>query len=153
MERDSNRGIDIEKICEHLYPKLKATIDGKWINHICEGCKNRTVIMDGAAKVYRTCCAASSKKITNVGSLNKFIACSNTPSKKSKFCKYHMNGQRSDIPERLDCGYMRTSLFPGNLGTGSQAVLMRPPFEGFFCDFCALKFNNKPKILFNLYTF
>ena len=47
----------------------------------------------------------------------------------------------------------RTSLFPGNLGTGSQAVLMRPPFEGFFCDFCALKFNNKPKILFNLYTF
>ena len=65
--------------------------------------------MDGAAKVYRTCCAASSKKITNVGSLNKFIACSNTPSKKSKFCKYLMNGQRSDVPERLDCGYMTRS--------------------------------------------
>ena len=119
VERDSNRGIDIEKICENLYPKLKATIDGKWITHICEGCKNRTVIMDGAAKVYRTCCAASSKKITNVGSLNKFIACSNTPSKKSKFCKYHMNGQRSDIPERLDCGYM-TRLKTRELGLDKE---------------------------------
>ena len=34
--------------------------------------------------------------------------------------------------------HFRTSLFPGNLGTGSQAVLMRPPFEGLFCDFVHL---------------
>ena len=34
----------------------------------------------------------------------------------------------------------------GNLGTGSQALRL-------FCDFCALKFNNKPKILLNLNGF
>ena len=109
VERDNHRALDVEHICEILYPSLKEKIDQKWKFHICNGCKNRTVIMDGAAKVYRTCCAASPKKIVNFGSLNKFIACSNSPIKDSKYCKNHLNGQIGEIPERLDYAYMTRS--------------------------------------------
>ena len=52
--RDNFRNLDVEKICEHLYPKLRELIDRKWISHVCDKCTTRIVILDGNAKVIST---------------------------------------------------------------------------------------------------
>ena len=47
--------------------------------------------------------------------------------------------------------YIQTSLLSGNLGLGSHTVLMRDPFKA-FCDFCALKYNDKPIYINGVYS-
>ena len=52
--RNSDRSLDIEAICCFLYPSLKKFVDQKWLNHQCERCQSRIVVMDSNAKLYRT---------------------------------------------------------------------------------------------------
>ena len=108
--RNRDRAIDIEAVCKYLYPDLKRLIDSKWLDHVCKICETRTVIMDGAAKAYRTVCSAKSEKITSVGALNEFTACGNSPLPKNKFCEVHVNDQSGDTPERLDIGMITRSM-------------------------------------------
>lgn len=49
--RDKFRNLDVEKICQHLYPILRDRVDKKWVHHVCEKCTTRIVILDGNAKV------------------------------------------------------------------------------------------------------
>ena len=98
--------IDIESACEFLYPKLKCQIDAKWIKHKCKNCESRIVVMDGAAKVYRTVCSAKGEKLTNFGQFNEFTACSNSPLPGFRFCTAHMDDKAGDTNERLDTGVM-----------------------------------------------
>ena len=79
MIRDKNHGIDMEKICEVLYPKLRTCIDSKWREHQFTRCSSRTIVLDGAQKLFRARCAAKPQKISRVGNLNEFIACSAVP--------------------------------------------------------------------------
>ena len=53
VTRDKSRHLDVESICEVLYPKLRHHVDRKWFNHICHNCSTRLVVMDGDAKAYR----------------------------------------------------------------------------------------------------
>ena len=58
--------------------------------------------MDGAQKIYRTRCAAKAEKITQVGRLNEFLACSAAPLSGKKFCINHINDKCGDSAARLD---------------------------------------------------
>ena len=81
-------------------------VDAKWKNHECGGCKTKIVVMDGAAKLYRTVCSARQEKITNRGELNQFTACSNTPLRFKQFCKNHIDDKSGEVKERIDVGVM-----------------------------------------------
>ena len=107
--RNIDRAIDVEAVCKYLYPDLRKVVDEKWLQHVCKNCKTRTIIMDGAAKAYRTVCSAKSEKITSVGALNEFTACGNSPLPKHKFCEVHINDQSGDTPERIDTGMLTRS--------------------------------------------
>ena len=104
--RSIDKNLDIEETCKVLYPELRKFVDAKWLHHICKNCTTRIVVMDGAAKVYRTTCAAKSEKITNFGSLNEFTACSNSPLPGQDYCRAHMNDKEGDSGSRLDIGMM-----------------------------------------------
>ena len=104
--RDRHRNLDVDAVCEYLYPKLKRFVDDKWNKHECDGCRSKIVVMDGAAKIYRTVCAARGEKITNPGELNQFTACSNSPVNGLQFCKTHADEKSGDVKERLDIGVM-----------------------------------------------
>lgn len=101
-----DKNLDIEETCKVLYPELRRCVDAKYLHHICQKCKTRIVVMDGAAKVYRTVCAAKSEKITNFGSLNEFTACSNSPLPGMQYCRTHTGDKQGDAEERLDTGMM-----------------------------------------------
>ena len=66
--------------------------------------------MDGAAKAYRTVCAAKSEKITNRGSLNEFVCCINSPLPKNDFCANHLREQAGATSERQDMGMMTRNM-------------------------------------------
>ena len=104
--RDLHHNLDVDAVCEYLYPQLKSCVDDKWKEHECDGCRTKIVVMDGAAKLYRTVCAARGDKISNVGELNQFTACSNSPVNGLQFCKIHMDDKSGDVKERLDIGVM-----------------------------------------------
>ena len=77
--RDKSRNIDIEEICAILYPELRRTVDSKWINHNCQYCCTKLVVLDGDAKAYRTVCSFQPKKVIKSGHLNEFIECAHSP--------------------------------------------------------------------------
>ena len=104
--RSSDNNIDIDAVCEFLYPKLKKLVDEKWLKHECMNCNSKVVVLDGAAKLYRTVCAARGEKITNYGEFNEFTACSNSPLTGLQFCQTHMDNKSGDTNERLDTGVM-----------------------------------------------
>ena len=107
--RDKTHGIDMEKICEGLYPELRKFIDLKWREHQCTECSSRTIVMDGAQKLYRSRCAAQPEKILRVGNLNEFIACSAAPLPGKKFCINHVNDKYGKSAVRLDSGVVTRS--------------------------------------------
>ena len=109
VQRDGNRSLDIELICKTMYPELKKKIDSKWFGHICHKCSSRVVVMDGAAKMYRTRCAANGECIKNAGQLNQFTSCGASPIQGSNFCEEHENGKVGDTIERLDLGRITRS--------------------------------------------
>ena len=51
VTRDMSRHLNIEWVCEYVYPKLRKHVDRKWIDHNCERCRCKIVVMDGDAKV------------------------------------------------------------------------------------------------------
>ena len=109
VQRDESRSLDIELICKIMYPELKKKINSKWLGHICQQCSSRVVIMDGAAKMYRTRCAAKGECIKNAGHLNEFTSCAASPIQGSNFCEEHKNGKVGDTIERLDLGRITRS--------------------------------------------
>ena len=106
--RDKDRALDIEAVCSVLYSMLRKNVDAKWINHICKKCDKRTLVMDGAAKVYRNVCAAKPEKIVSHGELNQFRACSNSPVPGDIFCKNHKGDKNGETDERLDVRLTRS---------------------------------------------
>ena len=107
VTRDSHGSMDLDRVCEYLYPKLKSEVDPIWLAHICAGCSKRGVIMDGNAKCYRDVCSVRGEKITNYGELTEFTACCRSPmGLKGIFCKEHVNGKTADSGLRLDQGCM-----------------------------------------------
>ena len=66
--RSNDRNLDVEKVCQYLYPELKRTVDAKWVQHSCKKCASRVIVMDGAAKVYRTVCAAKVRQNSQIKS-------------------------------------------------------------------------------------
>ena len=70
--RNADRNLDVEGICRLLYPKLKQIVDKKWVDHVCEGCSSRLVVMDGNQKCFRNVCASRGEKIVSRGQLNEF---------------------------------------------------------------------------------
>ena len=108
--RNKNRNLDIEAVCTVLYPDLRRTIDAKWYHHKCKKCEKRCVIMDGAAKVYRTVCAAKPEKVVSTGSLNEFKACSNSPVPNGMYCTSHTDEKVGESEKRLDMRMTRATL-------------------------------------------
>ena len=53
--RDTSRHLNIELVCEYIYPKLRKCVDLKWIDHNCSRCSSRLVVMDGNMKVCIDC--------------------------------------------------------------------------------------------------
>ena len=100
--RGQDRNLNIEEVCCVLYPALKATIDAKWLNHTCQKCISRIVVMDGDQKIYRSVCAARGDKVIRVGKLNEFTACSASPLPGQKFCKIHEDDKAGNDVDRLD---------------------------------------------------
>ena len=100
--RDKDRNLNVEAVCSVLYPSLRKHVDAKWLKHICMKCEKRTLVMDGAAKVYRNVCAAKPEKIISRGELNQFRACSNSPVPGDIFCNNHKNNKSGEPDERLD---------------------------------------------------
>ena len=109
VNRDKFRNLDIEKTCKFLYPELRKFVDSKWLEHKCKICSTRILVMDGAAKIYRTVCAADSSKVTSKGSLNEFHSCSNSPLPGHRFCQEHLDDKTGDSSDRLDIGMMTRS--------------------------------------------
>ena len=104
--RDKNRNLNIEEVLGFLYLKLREFVDSRWIDHLCKVCSNRCVVMDGAAKIYRTVCSAKPEKVTSRGALNEFNACINSPLPGKIFCNTHLNEKKGDTGVRLDSGVM-----------------------------------------------
>lgn len=104
--RTFDNNLDVDAVCQFLYPKLKKLIDEKWRSHECVNCSTKIVILDGACKVYRNVCAARGDKITNYGEFNEFTACSNSPLPGHQFCQTHMDNKSGETCERLDIGVM-----------------------------------------------
>ena len=104
--RDRFRNIDIEKCCKYIYSSLRIHIDDKWLHHECSNCVNKVCVMDGAAKVYRTVCAAKPEKLTSYGDLNQFICCTNSPITGKSFCEAHEDDKICEPESRLDHGIM-----------------------------------------------
>ena len=100
--RDKSRNLNIEAVCSVLYRSLRENVDAKWLKHICRKCDKRTLVMDGAAKVYRNVCAAKPEKIISRGELNQFRACSNSPVPGDIFCNDHKENKEGESAERLD---------------------------------------------------
>ena len=108
--RDKSRNIDIEEICASLYPKLRQIVDNLWINHNCQYCSTRLVVLDGDAKAYRTVCSFQPKKVIKSGHLNEFIECARSPLPGKDRCHLHIRETGNDITEeRLDFGTMTRS--------------------------------------------
>ena len=110
-KRSQDRNIDIEAVAEELYPSLKEYVDNKWKDHHCDKCKSNIVVMDGNAKLYRSVCAARGEKISNVGRLNEFTACTSSPLPKKNFCANHTEDKSGESSQRLDLGRLTRSKF------------------------------------------
>ena len=106
--RDKDRNLNIEAVCSVLYSSLRKNVDAKWLKHICKKCEKRTLVMDGAAKVYRNVCAAKPEKIISRGELNQFRACSNSPVPGDVFCNNHKGNKNGKSDERLDVRMTRS---------------------------------------------
>lgn len=100
--RDDFRGFDLDATCENLYSKLREHVDNKWLGHKCTRCSSRILIMDGAAKIYRTVCAAKPEKVTRRGDLNEFNVCIRSPLPGKTLCATHQNENSGDSGIRLD---------------------------------------------------
>ena len=100
--RNSDRGLDIEAISCFLYPHLKEAIDAKWLDHICQKCRSRIVIMDGDQKIYRNRCSWTGEKIQTSGHLNEFTACAASPMPGHSFCQSHFDNPEEIVMERPD---------------------------------------------------
>ena len=108
--RDKSRNIDVEEICASLYPKLRHIVDNQWINHNCQYCSTRLVVLDGDAKAYRTVCSFQPKKVIKSGHLNEFIECARSPLPGKDRCNLHIRETEIDTTEeRLDFGAMTRS--------------------------------------------
>ena len=109
VERKNDRNIAVDSICARIFPRLKQKIDREWLHHTCKGCSGKTVIMDGAAKAYRTCCAYRGEKLVNHGELNEFTACSNSPERKENFCDLHLKDENATPVEVENQGMLTRS--------------------------------------------
>ena len=67
---------------------------------------SQSVVMDGAAKVYRNVCAAKPEKVMMVGELNHFNCCVNSPLPRKLFCAIHLNDKVGETSSRLDHGVL-----------------------------------------------
>ena len=104
--RDKARKLDIEAACAYFYPELRRRVDEKWLNHFCNDCSTRLVVMDGDAKAYRTVCSANTVKNIEKGKLNEFVSCAASPLPGKDKCLKHLETETIDAEERLDYGMM-----------------------------------------------
>ena len=106
-----SKELDLEKLCNDVYPYIKEIIEQQWVNHVCDevGCAARFVVIDGNEKLFRSICAADkSKIITGPDDVNRYDICIRNPCrgnqhrKASKFCEEHSDGKVCETNVQID---------------------------------------------------
>ena len=129
--KDKSKELDLEELCKNIYAEVRKTVDGKWMNHVCDeaGCKERHIVIDGNEKLYRLICAADKTRIMgNTGEVNSYELCIRNPvhgnqyKGSSKFCLVHDNESSGVTDEQIDVRPITRSLakqlIPSTISSG-----------------------------------
>ena len=117
--KEKSKELNLEDLCKRTYSQIKTILHTKWIDHVCNdiGCRQRFIVIDGNAKLYRSICAAEKKRIiVNSGKQNSYELCIRNPLRgnqhgsSSKFCNEHVNDKEGDTDTQLDLRPMTRSL-------------------------------------------